>query len=135
MNIRQEVESTVASFAAAQSPVIPVAYEGKSFNKPTNSPYLQVVFLDNSVTNATVDAERQRVYGSFQIMVAVPDNNGMKQLDTLTGQIAALFKVYDKAKYSTFSVERPANVSPAMTDAAFRVAAVRVQYRQELEGS
>jgi hypothetical protein len=131
MNIRQEVESAIAAFASAQSPAIPVAYEGVAFNKPTSSPYLQVVFLSNAVTNATVDAERQRVYGSFQIMVYVPDGKGMKQLDTLTSEIAALFPVYDKSLYNTFSVEQPANISPPMTDAAFRVAAVRVQYRQE----
>jgi len=131
MNIRQEVELAVASFAAAQAPAIPVAYEGVPFTKPTGSPYLQVVFLNNAITNATVDAERQRVYGSFQIMVYVPDGKGMKQLDTITSEIAALFPVYDKSLYSTFSVEQPANVSPPMTDAAFRVAAVRVQYRQE----
>jgi hypothetical protein len=135
MNIRQEVESAVAAFASAQGPAIPVAYEGVAFNKPTNSPYLQVVFLSNAITNATVDAQRQRVYGSFQIAVCVPDGKGMKQLDGLTSAIAALFPVYDKTKYSTFSVEQPANVSPPMTDAAFRVAVVRVQYRQELEGS
>lgn len=135
MNIRQEVESAIGSFAAAQSPAIPVAYEGISFSKSTNSPYLQVVFLSNAITNATVDAQRQRVYGSFQIVVCVPDNKGMKQLDTLTSDIAALFPVYDKSKYSTFSVEQPANVSPPMTDAAFRVAVVRIQYRQELSSS
>jgi len=131
MNIRQEVESAVAAFASAQTPAIPVAYEGVAFNKPTGSPYLQVVFLNNSITNATVDAERQRVYGSFQIMVYVPDGKGMKQLDMLTNEISALFPVYNKSLYSTFSVEQPANVSPPMTDAAFRVAVVRVQYRQE----
>jgi hypothetical protein len=135
MNIRQEVESAIASFASSQSPVIPVAYEGLPFTKPTNSPYLQVVFLNNNITNATVDAMRQRVYGSFQIHVYAPDGKGMKQLDTLTAEIAALFPVYDKTKYSTFSVEQPPNVSPPMTDAAFRVAVVRVQYRQELSSS
>jgi hypothetical protein len=135
MNIRQEVESAIAAFAAAQSPAISVAYEGVAFNKPVGSPYLQVVFLNNAIKNATVDAMRQRVYGSFQVMVCVPDGKGMKQLDTLTSAVAALFPVYDKAKYSTFSVEQPANISPPMTDAAFRVAVVRVQYRQELSSS
>lgn len=135
MNIRQEVEAAVAAYAAAQNPVIPIAYEGVAFTKPTNAPYLEIVFLSNNILNATVDATRQRVYGSFQINCYVPDGKGMKRLDTLTNDIAALFPVFDKARYTTFSVEQPANVSPPMTDAAFRVAAVRVQYRQELSSS
>lgn len=135
MNIRQEVETAVAAYAAAQNPPIPVAYEGVPFNKPTNAPYLEIVFLNNNITNATVDATRQRVYGSFQINCYCPDGKGMKRLDTLANDIVALFPVYDKARYTTFSVEQPANVSPPMTDVAFRVAAVRVQYRQELSSS
>jgi len=131
MNIRQEVETAVAAFAASQNPPVVVSFEGVPFNKPTNSPYLEIVFLSNNIMNATVDATRQRVVGSFQINVYVPNGKGMKQLDTLTSEIAALFPVYDKSLYSTFSVEQPANVSPPMTDAAFRVAVVRVQYRQE----
>lgn len=135
MNIRQEVESAIAAFASAQSPAIPVAYEGVAFTKPVNAPYLEVVFLSNNVMNATVDAQRQRVVGSFQINVYMVNGKGMKQLDTLTSAIAEMFPVADKARYSTFSVEQPANVSPPMTDAAFRVAAVRIQYRQELSSS
>lgn len=135
MNIRQEVETAVAAYASAQSPAIPIAYEGVPFTKPVGAPYLEIVFLSNNILNATVDATRQRVHGSFQINCYVPDGKGMKRLDTLTNDIAALFPVFDKARYTTFSVEQPANVSPPMTDAAFRVAAVRVQYRQELSSS
>lgn len=135
MNIRQEVESAVAAFAASQNPVLAVSYEGVPFVKPSGAPFLEVVFLANNVMNATVDAQRQRVVGTFQINAYVPDGKGMKALDTLTNNIVALFPVYDKARYTTFSVEQPANVSPPMQDAAFRVAAVRVKYRQELQGS
>lgn len=135
MNIRQEVESAITTYAASQSPAIPVAYEGVPFTKPTGAPYLEVVFLSNNILNATVDATRQRIHGSFQINCYVPDGKGMKRLEALTSDIVALFPVYDKARYVTFSVEQPANVSPTMTDAAFRFAAVRVQYRQELSSS
>jgi hypothetical protein len=131
MNIRQEVESAIASFAAAQNPVIPVAYEGVAFNKPVSSPWLEVVFLNSTTKNATLDATHTRTYGTVQVNVYVPDGKGMKQLDTLTSAVAALFPVANKALYSTFSVEQPPNVSSAMIDTQFRVAAVRVQYRQE----
>jgi hypothetical protein len=131
MNIRQEIEGAIAAFAAAQSPAITVSYEGVAFNKPVGAPWLEVVFLNSVTTNATVDAARTRTYGTVQIAVYVPDNKGMKQLDTLTNAIAALFPVTDRARYSTFFVDQPPNISPAMIDTQFRMAAVRVKYRQE----
>jgi hypothetical protein len=132
MNIRQEVETAVTTFAAAQTPPVAVAYEGVPFTKPKNLPYIEIVFLNNTITNATVDATRARVYGTVQINVSVPDGKGMKQLDDLTSGIADLFPVADKERFSTFSVEQPPNVSASMMDIQYRWAAVRIKYRQEL---
>jgi hypothetical protein len=131
MNIRQEVESAITAFAQAQNPVIPVSYEGVPFSKPQSGPWLEVVFLTSATTNATVDATRTRTYGTVQISVYTPDGKGMKQLDSITAAIAELFPVADKARYSTFSVEQPAQISAAMIDTQFRMAAVRIRYRQE----
>lgn len=131
MNIRQEIESAVAAFANAQSPPIPIAYEGVAFTKPSG-PYLEILFLDSSAMNATVDASRIRKYGIVQISCYVLDGRGMKELDALTDNIIALFPVNDKGLYTTFSVEQPPNASPPMGDTKFRMAAVRVKYRQEI---
>jgi hypothetical protein len=131
MNIRQEVETAVAAFASEQNPVLPIAYEGVPFTKPTSTPWLEVVFLNSATMNATVDATRSRTYGTIQISCYVPDGNGMKVLDNLTRDVAALFPVFDKERYTTFSVEQPPNISSAMIDTQFRMAAVRVKYRQE----
>jgi hypothetical protein len=131
MNIRQEVETAIAAFAAEQSPAIPVALEGKAFTKPTGIPWLEIVFLNSVTTTATIDATRTRTYGTIQINVYVPDGKGMKALDNLTWDVAALFPVADKERYTTFSVEQPPNISSAMIDTQFRMAAVRVKYRQE----
>lgn len=131
MNIRQEVESAVTAFANSQTPPIPLSYEGIPFTKPTSGPYLEIAFLANSPMNATVDASRIRTYGTFQINVNIPDGQGMKGLDDLSGAIAALFPVNHKELYTTFSVEQPANISPPMQDTKYRWVAVRVKYRQE----
>jgi hypothetical protein len=131
MNIRQEVEGAIEAFANSQSPALPIAYEGKPFTKPTGIPWLEIVFLNSVVTSATVDASRTRTYGTIQINVFCPDGRGMKQLDSLTATVAALFPVTDRARYATFYVDQPPNISPAMIDTQFRMAAVRVKYRQE----
>jgi len=131
MNIRQEVESAITAFAQAQNPAIPVSYEGVPFSKPQSGSWLEVVFLTSATSTATVDATRTRTYGTVQVNCYVPDGRGMKQLDSLTESVADLFPVADKALYNTFSVEQPAQISAAMIDTQFRMAAVRIRYRQE----
>lgn len=135
MNIRQEVETAIANFARQQTPAIAVAFEGVPFTKPTGQPYLEVVFLNNTVTNATVDATRARVYGTIQVNVNIPDGHGIGALDSLTSAVAQLFPVYDKTRFNTFSVEQPPNISQSMIDLQYRWASVRVKYRQELSSS
>lgn len=131
MNIRQEVEKTLFAFAATKSPKIPLAVEAKPFTKPTSGPWLEWMLLDPLVINPTVDALRTRKYGIIQINVRVDEGKGMMELDNLTEEIAALFPVHDKNKFTTFSVEQTPKVSSSFPDDKFRVAVVRVKYRQE----
>lgn len=128
MNIRQEVESAITALATQLK--IPVAYEGVAFTKPDGS-WLEIIFLDPLVMNPTVDGERIRKYGTFQINAYTLDGKGLKALDTLTEAIVALFPFADKAKYETFSVEQTPSVSSSIPAGIFRMAAVRVKYRQE----
>lgn len=130
MNIRQEVEKTVATFAAAQS--LAVAYEGVPFTKPTAAPFVALMFLGSNNHNSTVDGEHTRRRGIVQIEAYVPTGKGMKALDDLTDKIVALFPFKNKELYQTFSVEGTPEVSAAFQDGSFMCAVVRVSYRQEL---
>lgn len=132
MNIRQEVEKTLLAFASAQTPKIPVAFEGVPFTKPSTGPYLEIVFLEPVVLNPTVDVTRVRKFGVIQIMCFVEDGKGLKQLDALTESVAALFPVTEKQRYTTFTVEQTPSISGSMPEDRFRCAVVRVKYRQEL---
>jgi hypothetical protein len=130
MNIRQEVESIIASYASGNN--IPVAFEGVPFNKPTNTAWLEVVFLASNTINPTIDATRVRKTGTIQINCYVPNGKGMKALDSLSDDIIALFPFDQRDLFQTFYVEQTPNASSAMIDAAFLWCAVRVKYRQEM---
>ncbi len=129
MNIRQEVETAITTWAKANN--VAVAYEGKAFNKPKQGNWLEIVFLDPQVMNPTVDATRTRKRGIFQISCYIPDNQGIGPLEELTTAIVNLFPYYDQQRYQTFTVEQTPNVSSSFPEDAFRCAAVRVKYRQE----
>lgn len=133
MNIRQEVEKTLLAYASAKIPKIPVAFEAVPFTKPSTGNWLELMFLEPVVINPTVDVLRTRKYGIIQINCCVPDGQGMKALDQLTEEIVALFPVHDKTKFHTFTVEQTPKISSSFPDDKFRVAVVRVKYRQEIK--
>jgi hypothetical protein len=132
MSLRSELETRLANWASAQSPPIPVAWEGFPFVPPQNGgPYIQPFLLANTVTNATVDAARTRTRGNFQINVWVKDGKGSKVVEDLSNTIAALYPVLPKV--GTVSVESPPQTSAAFTNVDWRVITISISYRQELK--
>lgn len=130
MSIRSEIETTLLTWAAAQTPAIPVSVEGVPFTKPTSGGYLQIFFLDPTVINPDVAAERERETGVFQVDVCVPAGTGTKAGTALADSVKALFPVVPKT--GTVSIERPPQKSAfrPRTD-GFLVCHVSVSYRQE----
>lgn len=129
MTIRSELETPLAAFAAANN--IPVAWEGKTFTKPTSGPYLQPFMLDKAIFNPTVDMERKRTRGFFQINVCVPDGRGSKEGEELAELIAALYPSANKQAFPTVSIEQHPQIAHALLDSNFRVIPVMIRYRQE----
>lgn len=132
MNIEQEVETELLAFASSQTPSIPVAFELAAFTKPSTGNYLELVFETPEVMNPTVDVLRVRKYGVIQILCFTESNRGAGPLQALTESVAALFPVYDKQRYSTFTVEQTPTISRPFPEGKFACSVVRVKYRQEL---
>lgn len=131
MSIRSELEGTLLTWAAAQSPPLLVCVEGVPFVKPTNAPYLQVWLTSSVTTNPTVDGKRKRVRGFVSVNICVPDGKGSKQAEDLAQQIVDLFPVVPKSLFTTVSIEQTPQTGQAMIDNAFRVIPVTIRYRQE----
>lgn len=129
MTIRTELEAPLRLYATTNN--IPVAWEGVPFTKPTGTPYLQIFFLDKSISNPTVEFSRKRTRGFVQINVCVPDGNGSKQVENLAEDIAALYPAADKQAFATVSIEQHPQIGRAMIDANFRIIPISVEYRQE----
>jgi hypothetical protein len=130
MSVRTEVETKLATWAAAQTPVVPVSYENVPFTKPTATAWLQIFFLDAITVNPDVAASGERETGIFQINVCTPENKGTKERDALVTAMKGLFPVLPKT--GTVSFERPPTVSNGYnrTDGFF-VTPMSFSYRQE----
>lgn len=130
MSIRSEIESRLATWASAQTPKIPVAYENVSFVKPSTGQYLEVYMLQSTAVNNGVDAEGVRHTGMFQINCYSPLNGGMAAVEALAATVVALYPVVPKT--GTVSIEAPLNASQAMPLDGFMCIPVRGRYRVEI---
>jgi hypothetical protein len=129
MSARSEIETRVLNWAKAQTPAIPVAIQGRTFNRPTSGPYLEVWLLGDEKVSRNVSAD-SRTYGMFQINCYSPANNtGMGPVESLRDSMVALFPVLPKT--GTVSVDAPLSSTSSDVIDGFLFVAVRGNYRIE----
>lgn len=128
--IRAELETRLKVWADAQTPKIPVAFEGVTFTKPTDGVYLATFLLPTETIDVDVSATRKRRIGIFQINCWARAGKGMGQVETLAQNIIDLFPIIPKV--GTVSVERTPYANDAIPDdSGWMIVPVTVEYRHE----
>lgn len=130
MSIRSELETRLKTWADAQSPKIPIAFEGVPFTKPPGTPFLQAYLMPAVTINPTVDGIRSREVGIFQVNCWVADGKGSAEAEALARNIINLFPLVPKT--GTVSIEKTPSMASPLIDDGWRVVPVTITYRQEL---
>lgn len=89
--VRDAFEQRLASWAAAQSPAIPVAYQGVEFKPPATGHYLRAFLLPNNTNSNTLDQLHRQYRGFFQVSIVMPSGSGMGAAEALVSALDALF--------------------------------------------
>lgn len=129
MSIRSELETRLKTFADAQVPPIPIAWEGIPFTPPKDGAFFEVKMLAPISSSSNVAASNIRTRGNFQINVVDRDGVGPKKIEDLVDQVMALYPMLPKT--GTVSIEQPVQKSAAILLLDKRIIAVTVNYRQE----
>jgi hypothetical protein len=130
MTIRQELETILATFCAAQVPPIPVAWEGVAFIKPASGVWLEMFLLSASTISSDVTATRIRQRGTLSIIVWSPSGQGAKKIELVADQLVKLFPVVPKI--GTVSIESPGNTGRITLDnSGWLCLPITFPYRQE----
>lgn len=116
--IRAAFEKTLADWAAAQTPAIPVAYENVSFTPPATGPYLRCFLLPADTVDRTIAGSLTEYNGLFQVNVVCPAGTGPTAAEALTAAIAALFPAKSRLSFDgqTVMVATPMRERPALQD-------------------
>ena len=115
--IRKALESTLATWAAAQTPAIPVAWENVEFAQPAGR-YLRAFLLPATTTSADLGRANRRYVGVFQISVVMPAGTGPGAADAIVSALAALFSPSAPIVESGLSVwpSQPLSAGPAIPE-------------------
>ena len=130
--IRAAFESRLATWAAAQSPALPIAYENVPFTQP-DGPYLKSYLLPAKTTSETLDRLHRHYMGVYQVSLVMPQSTGPGAAQLLVSALDALFPIQTPLLQGGISVVilQPMSAGPSIPDDNNYVIAVSCQYRAD----
>jgi hypothetical protein len=130
--IRAELETRLKTWADAQSPKIPIAFQNVPFTKPTTSGsvFLECFLIPNVTMNIELSGQRSTLYGIFQVNCWVQQGKGMKAAETLAQSVINIFPMLPKT--GDVSIEGTPTAEPSLLDdSGWVVVPVTIKYRYE----
>lgn len=90
--IRAAFETRLVTWAAEQSPPVPLAFQNRKFAKPVApSRYAEAYLLPGRTVSLTLDGVHRRYVGIFQLSLFLPDQVGSGAGEALLPGLDALF--------------------------------------------
>lgn len=127
--IRAALETRLKTWADAQTPKVPVAYQGAPFTKPTGA-FLEAFLIPNDTLHKEVSGQRKTYIGLFQINCWAPSGKGMGEVERLSQKVIDLFPMLPKT--GAVSIEStPSAERPIMDDSGWVIVPVTARYRME----
>ena len=79
------------TWAAAQSPTVPVAHENVDFTPPQDKKYLRFFLLPAPTDSLFLEGTDREYLGIMQITVVMPQGNGPKAAEDMITSLSGLF--------------------------------------------
>jgi hypothetical protein len=129
---RRAIETSLAAWAAARTPVLPIAWENVPFTQPSG-PYLRAFLLPAMTTSADLAGAHRSYRGVYQISVYSPINAGAGAAEAIADELAALFPLNTRLTVPglTLQVMTPVTSAQGAQDATNFVVPVSFQYRAD----
>ena len=129
--IRSALESRLKTWADAQVPPIPIAYQNAPFTAPTQSRYLRAYLLPAETSSRLVEGTDRSYMGMFQISICVPEGTGPGAAEQLIASLETLFPAPLTISKSGLNIRitKPISASPSMQETGLYVVPVNIRYR------
>jgi hypothetical protein len=126
--IAQAFESTLKTWADAQTPAIPVAWENVEFNPPAGR-YAYAHLIPNEAKHLYFDGSGRARQGIFQVMFYMPNGTGAGAVRSLVDSLDAAFSITITAGGLRIWLTSPFSAAPALPHPDRFVVPVSATYR------
>lgn len=127
--IRTAFESRLATWAAAQSPALPIAYENRAFIPPANNRYLRAYVIPAKTQANTLEQTDRDYEGIFQVSIVQPLTAGTASSATIALALDALYPASFLEGSTRIFVTSPMSIAPAIIESNNYVLPVSCFYR------
>lgn len=130
--IRILLESRLSTWAAAESPAIPVAWENVRFNPPSGR-YLRAWLMPAETGSEDLAGAHRRYTGVWQVSVVVPTDTGPAAAGAIAEEIVALYPVNLLLSTTAIDVQiiSPMSIHPALQDSDRYTVPISCRYRAD----
>lgn len=133
-DIREAFETRIASYAAAHSPVLPIAWENTSYTPSPATAYLQCAMIPAPSVNPTMGTKFIRLLGFYQVSVYGIQDSGPAPVEKIADAIIALFpRGFMQQNNTTINIDKTGYRVKGLNDQnGFFFIPVRIEYRQDV---
>lgn len=133
-DIREAFETRIAAFAAAQTPVLPVAWENTSYTPSPLVAYLRCAMLPAPTVNPALGTKFDRLVGFFAVNVYGVQDTGPAAAEAVADAIIALFPRGGMTQNGTLiNIDTTGSRAQGLNDInGFFFIPVRIRYRQDI---
>ncbi|AKJ28840.1 DUF4128 domain-containing protein [Caldimonas brevitalea] len=130
--IRQAFETRLKTWADAQAPAIPIAWQNVTMTPPAGR-YLRAFLLPASTGSDDLAGEHRVFRGLFQVTVVTPIGTGPGQAEQLAGQLDLLFPLTEPLAVGGLLVylTSPMSAGPAIQEPDRYAVPVSAGYRAD----
>lgn len=125
------MEGRVNTWALAQSPAVPVAWENASYTPTNGTRYIRVRLMPSATENPTMASDHRRLIGIMQIDVVFPTGKGISAGETLAEAISSLFprglSLIQAGK--KIHIDRSPSFGPVQIDGGWAFIPISIPYR------
>ncbi|MAB96928.1 MAG: hypothetical protein CMK71_02515 [Pseudomonadaceae bacterium] len=89
--IRALFESRLATWAAARTPALRIAYQGVKFTPASGETYLQAFLLPATTDSETLEGEHRAYRGVWQVSIVGPSGKGTGAASGIEDELDTLF--------------------------------------------
>lgn len=130
--IRAALESRLATWAAAHSPVLQVAWQNAPFTPPTST-YLRAHLLPADTDSRDLKGDHRQYLGVFQVSICAPAGTGPAAVETIVAELETLFPVNLRLTSGAITVTTtsPVSAGPGMNEPGLYVVPTSFRYRSD----